>query len=126
MRSRAAGLLAVLSLAGCAGASNAPGPTDAAQEPGMSGRWILTAPNAPSCGVTFAAPAGAQQGVVDPEGGCPANFFTGRRWALADGILTVTDEARRPLARLTFAGDRFAGQSSDGVPLTLIREPQAQ
>ena len=126
MRSRGGSLLVVLSLAGCAGGSNALGPTDAAREFDMSGRWILTAPNAPSCGVNFAAAPGAQQGVINPEGGCPANFFTGRRWALVDGTLTVTDEASTPLARLTFSGDRFAGQSSEGAPLTLSREPQAQ
>jgi hypothetical protein len=116
------GLVLAILLSGCAGASSPfAAPEPAARELNMTGRWILTAPNAPSCGINLAAAPGAQQGAVSPEGGCPANFFTGRRWTFADGTLTITDEESQPLAQFKFSIDHFAGQSTGGIPLTLTR-----
>ena len=116
------GLVLALLLSGCAaGLSPFGAPEPAARELDMTGRWILTAPNAPSCGINLAAAPGAPQGTVSPEGGCPANFFTSRHWVFADGTLTVTDEESQPLAQFKFAEDHFAGQSTGGIPLTLTR-----
>jgi len=109
-----------LMLAGCA--------TEpfAAQEPaaanaGMPGRWILSAPNAPSCGMEFVGEPGASQGGIQPEGGCPGDFFMSRHWALAQNTLTIVDGEERPLATLTLAKDGFQGASVSGVPVTLAR-----
>src|SRR5262249_37488526 len=74
----ATGLLAVLPLAGCAGDQLSPGssaPAPAPVEDSMPGRWILAAPNAPSCGLEFGGAPGARSGTVSPDGGCPANFY---------------------------------------------------
>lgn len=121
--------LAILSmtLAGCAGGSSL---LDGAEEKpvaaatldlGMEGRWILAAPNAPTCGLTFAGPPGATEGRVTPDGGCPERFFLARRWRLADGALTVVDDDGGALGAFRAAGDRFAGKSSTETPLTLSR-----
>jgi hypothetical protein len=119
MRIGFAGLILALSLAGCAGRPL--GAEKSAAEFTMTGRWILGAPNAPSCGLNFNVVPGAQQGTIAPEGGCPGDFFTSRRWTLAEGTLTIADEESQPLAQLKFAGDRFAGQSTGGIPITLTR-----
>ena len=66
----------------------------------MAGRWILTAPNAPSCGMNFAGAPGAREGTVSPEGGCPGKFFLSRRWALEQDALVINDDENNPLARL--------------------------
>src|SRR5450759_1678392 len=57
----AGGVVVVLMLAGCAGSpfggatpAAAPAPTE-----DMTGRWILSTPNAPSCGMNFAGAPGA-------------------------------------------------------------------
>ena len=65
----------------------------------MTGRWILAAPNAPSCGMNFASSPGGQDGTIAPEGGCPGNFFTSRHWTLAQGTLTINDHENKPLAQ---------------------------
>jgi hypothetical protein len=65
--------------------------------------------------------AGAQQGTIAPQGGCPGDFFASRRWTLAEGTLTIADEESQPLAQLKFAGERFAGQSTGGIAITLTR-----
>jgi hypothetical protein len=115
----AGSVVMALMLAGCAAepfAAQAP-----AASAGMPGRWILSAPNAPSCGMGFEGEPGAQQGTVQPEGGCPGNLFMSRHWALAQNTLTIADGEERPLATLTLAKDRFQGTSSAGVPITLAR-----
>jgi hypothetical protein len=88
----------------------------------MTGRWILTAPNAPSCGMNFSGASGAREGPVLPEGGCPDKFFMSRRWAFEQDALVINDEDNAPLAQLKFAGDRFTGQSAAGTPVTLVRQ----
>ncbi len=119
----AAGILVALMLAGCAGSPFA-GPTPAAQatlDVEMTGRWILAAPNAPPCGMNFAGEPGALDGAIEPEGGCPGNFFTSRHWTLDKGALTIDDQENRPLAHLTYSDNRFAGQATAGTPVTLSR-----
>ncbi|HEY6023541.1 MAG TPA: AprI/Inh family metalloprotease inhibitor [Pseudolabrys sp.] len=87
----------------------------------MTGRWLLSAPNAPSCGLEFGGAAGARAGAISPDGGCPANFYTSRRWAMDGSVLTIADDENQPLAQLRPAGARFEGQSISGVPVTLAR-----
>jgi hypothetical protein len=121
----AGGVLIALMLAGCSGGRFSFGDQGASLPPGldsMVGRWILTAPKAPSCGMEFGAAPGASQGTAKPEGGCPENFFMSRRWAFDQGKLMIKDEENMPLAQFDFAGDRFAGQSTAGTPLTLVRQ----
>ena len=120
----AAGALVVFTLTGCAGEQISVGTSTPAAAPidaSMTGRWILTAPNAPSCGVEFRGAADARNGAVAPDGGCPGNFYTSRRWAMEGNILTITDGENQPLAQLRPGGTRFEGQSTNGVPLTLER-----
>ncbi len=88
----------------------------------MAGRWILAAPNAPTCGMNFGGAPGAQRGTIAPEGGCPGNFFTSRHWTLDQGVLMIDDEENQPLAQLTFAGGRFEGRATAGMAVTLTRQ----
>jgi len=85
----------------------------------MNGRWILSAPNAPSCGMMFETAADGIQGAIRPEGGCPGELFKSRRWQLAQGQLTINDHENQPLAQLKFAAGHFEGQSTDGLPVRL-------
>jgi Protease inhibitor Inh len=119
----AGGVLIVLILAGCAGSpfGNSTPEAPAAPTAEMAGRWMLSAPNAPSCGMNFGGAPGAQQGTVAPEGGCPGKFFTSRHWTLEQGSLTINDHDNQPLARLSFAGGRFEGQATAGMAVTLSR-----
>ena len=103
-----------LMLAGCAGAPFAAQNT-------MSGRWKLSAPNAPLCDMNFDGEPGADQGTIVPDGGCPGELFRSRSWVLAQNTLTIDDEQNQPLATLKLAGDGFKGTSSAGMPVTLTR-----
>ena len=87
----------------------------------MPGRWILSVPSAPICGMNFAGSPDARAGTVSPEGGCPGKFFMSRRWTLDQGTLVINDEDNQPLAKLSNAGGRFEGQSTTGMTLTLTR-----
>lgn len=118
----AIGVLVVLTLTGCAGEqlsldSSAQTPVDNS----VTGRWILSSPNSPSCGLEFGGAAGARAGSVAPDGGCPGNFYMSRRWAIESGVLTITGQESQPLAQLKVVGTRFEGQSSAGTPITLSR-----
>jgi|SRR5665213_921322 len=117
-------LLIATTLAGCAGGQSLSG-SDASNVSGadiaMPGRWMLAAPNAPLCGMNFAALPGKNEGAVSPEGGCPERFFTSRRWTRRDGELTIIDDKNDPLATLTFANGQFAGKSTSDTPVTLTR-----
>jgi hypothetical protein len=118
----AASLLTVLSLAllcaECANEQRA-APTAASPKLDMDGRWVLAAPNAPTCGMVFESAADGMQGTVTPDGGCPGELYTSRQWQLVQGQLTINDPDARPLAQFTFAGNQFKGQTSDGLPVTL-------
>lgn len=112
-----------VTLAGCAGAQDLLGadtPAKPSADISMPGRWILSAPNAPSCGMNFAAKPGEKEGSVAPEGGCPGKFFTSRRWTLDRGALTIIDDGNEPLVTLTFENGQFNGKSVNDMPVTLI------
>ena len=114
-----AGLFLAMMLAGCAGGGLTTGASSSATaELGMPGRWILAAPNAPTCGMNF---TGVRSGKVSPEGGCPGNFYLSRTWALENDALVIKDEGDNALARLPNAGGRFEGQSAAGLSVTLSR-----
>ncbi len=73
-----------------------------------------------SFGVAAGAPGvAAAQGTIAPEGGCPGNFFTSRKWAFEDSELVIRDFKGQTLARLAYSGDHFQGE--DGA-LTLARQ----
>ncbi|HET7847826.1 MAG TPA: AprI/Inh family metalloprotease inhibitor [Pseudolabrys sp.] len=122
----AAAALALLVLAGCAGeqaslfGNRAPAapPTPKIT---MAGRWMLAEPGIRPCGLRFGGAAGATQGTIAPEGGCPGDFFTSRHWALENGNLVIKDHRDEPLANLVFADGQFRGTSVTGAPVTLSR-----
>jgi hypothetical protein len=93
--------------AGPAGASPAPG------APGMP-------PAPPPPPAPGPSPAFALQGTIAPEGGCPGNFFTSRKWTFEHGMLIVRDFKNQPLAQLSYSGDHFEGEDANGK-LTLSR-----
>jgi hypothetical protein len=111
----------------------------------MAGRWRLAATPGKACLMNFAdtagppaasppppapgepppppppTPAFALQGTIAPEGGCPGNFFTSRKWTFEHGMLIVRDFKNQPLAQLSYSVDRFEGQDASGGKLTLSR-----
>lgn len=122
-----------MTLAGCSGASftglGAPDAGSAtspqlarpAQPPvNMAGRWLLASPGGGQCNMTFGA--GAAEGTIAPEGGCPGQFFTSRKWAFDSSGLSIRDHNGQPLAQMSSAGGaRFDGKSTTGAPVTLSR-----
>jgi hypothetical protein len=90
----------------------------------MAGRWRLAGAAGGGCFMTFGvaagAPATASQGTIAPEGGCPGNFFTSRKWTFEDGALIIHDFKGQTLARLAYSGDHFQGEGATGA-LTLAR-----
>ena len=116
-------LVIITLLTGCASGelaapAAAPTPTPKLE---MPGRWMLSAPNAPACGMNFEGAPGEKQGAVEPEGGCPGKFFMSRHWQLAQGQLTINDHQNEPLGQLKLVGGYFQGQSAAGMPVTLKR-----
>ncbi len=75
-------------------------------------------------GVAAGAPGApgpaAAQGTIAPEGGCPGNFFTSRKWTFEEGALLIRDFKGQTLARLAYSGDHFQGEDASGA-LTLAR-----
>ena len=71
--------------------------------------------------MTLGDSPGAAQGTVAPEGGCPGNFFTSRKWTFEREMLIIRDHKGEALAQLGFAGGHFEGQSTNGMQLTLSR-----
>jgi hypothetical protein len=78
-----------------------------------------SAPDAPAAPVA-SAPTFAIQGTIAPEGGCPGNFFTSRKWTFEHGMLIIRDFKNQPLAQLSYSGDHFEGQDANGK-LTLSK-----
>ena len=118
------GVLVALMLMACAAEQFSLGssaPTSATTDSSIPGRWILSAPNAPSCGLVFSGAPDARSGRVAPDGGCRGNFYMSRRWAIEGSVLTIAGEENQPLAQLKLGGSRFEGQSTAGVPVTLAR-----
>jgi protease inhibitor Inh len=131
---RTAALLLVLAaLAGCAEgnrpeeqavapqAAPPPPPPPAPPPVNLAGRWKLSAEGGGACFVNFASPAGAIQGTIAPEGGCPGNFFTSRKWTFEHGMLIVRDHKGEPLAQFAVGGDRLDGQATTGKRVSLSR-----
>jgi hypothetical protein len=88
----------------------------------MSGRWRLTSPGRGECAMTFQAMPGAADGTIAPEGGCPGDFFTSRKWGFEQANLVIRNHNGEPLAQLSLAATaRFDGKSATGEPVTLMR-----
>jgi len=105
-------------LAGCAD-NRANGPPVSAPS-AIAGRWTLSSPGAGSCAMTFAG--GPSEGTIAPEGGCPGNFFTSRKWSLERDSLVIRNHLGETLAQLKSGeGGRFDGQSTAGQAVTLSR-----
>jgi hypothetical protein len=72
--------------------------------------------------MNFGASPGAGEGTIAPEGGCPGNFFTSRKWTFEQGGLIIRDHTGQSLALLALAGsNRFEGQASNGQAVSLAR-----
>lgn len=126
---------ALAALAGCTGdrlglTQPEPAPPTAPQPPprpppppvDMAGRWTLAAASGGACGMNFGSMPGASDGTIAPEGGCPGNFFTSRRWVFEQDTLIIRDHKGQPLARLAFtAPGRFEGLATTGVAMSLAR-----
>jgi hypothetical protein len=86
----------------------------------MAGRWRLVAANGGACGMTFTA--AAAEGTIAPEGGCPANFYTSRRWVFDQGSLVIQDHTRKALVVMKQnAAGRFEGELADRDVIWLER-----
>ena len=71
--------------------------------------------------MTLGDAPGAAQGTIAPEGGCPGNFFTSRKWTFEHDNLIIRDHKGEPLAQLSFTGGHFEGQDNNGGTITLSR-----
>ena len=114
-----------LALAGCASDQGVTGTTatrfGAAPET-MAGRWQLAAPGASQCNMNFGGTPDAGEGTIAPEGGCPGNFFTSRKWTFEQGSLVIRDHNGLPLGQLAQAAPgRFDGKATSGQQVTLTR-----
>jgi hypothetical protein len=88
----------------------------------MAGRWQLAAIGSSACAMTFSGAPGAAEGTIAPEGGCPGNFFTSRKWTFEQGSLVIRDHNGAPLGQLAAAGPgRFDGKATNGIMVTLTR-----
>jgi hypothetical protein len=97
------------------GSGPSPAPTD------MTGRWMLSASGGGACGMNLAGGAAAE-GTIRPEGGCPGNFFTSRKWTFEDGALVLRNHNGESLGQLKMASaGRFEGQSATGQQVSLAR-----
>jgi hypothetical protein len=126
----AAALLVLATLAACASAPKPePPPLAAAPPPSpptptpppidLAGRWRLTAAAGGACFMTLGSAPGAAQGTIAPEGGCPGNFFTSRKWTFEHDALIIRDHKGQTLAQLSFTGGHFEGQDDNGGTLSL-------
>jgi Protease inhibitor Inh len=99
-----------------------PAPTRVPPPFDVAGRWVLTSLGGGSCNMTFGNTGGATEGTIAPEGGCPGNFFTTRKWTSEPSGLVLRDHTGQVLARLAAAGSsRFEGESTSGQPVALTR-----
>jgi hypothetical protein len=125
-------LFASLMLVGCAGVSlsTAPEPVAGAvlqRAPTpppfpIAGRWTLASPGKGQCAMTLGSSAGgATEGTIAPEGGCPGNFFTSRKWVFDHTGLSIRNHKNEALAQLSVSGTRFDGHATSGEPVTLSR-----
>jgi hypothetical protein len=119
--------VAALALAGCASETAVTGsPASATRhsappEP-MGGRWQLAAPGVSQCAMTFGTTAAEGEGTIAPEGGCPGNFYTSRKWTFEQGSLVIRDHNGQPLGQLAQAAPgRFDGKATNGQQVLLTR-----
>jgi len=89
----------------------------------MNGRWMLSSAAGGQCGMNFSSAPDAAEGAIRPEGGCPGNFFTSRKWAFENGALVIRNHNNEPLGQLTMAAPgRFDGQAAGGQQqVSLVR-----
>jgi hypothetical protein len=128
MRFSATSVAAIaLMLANCAGeqvvtGSPVSGTRYGAPPEPMAGRWQLAAAGASQCVMNFGATPGEGEGTIAPEGGCPGNFYTSRKWTFEQGSLVIRDHTGTPLGQLALAAPgRFDGKTTNGQQLTLNR-----
>ena len=127
MRFVAAIVFVGLALTGCASTPSVTGsaasgtPYGAPAEP-MAGRWQLAAVGASQCAMNFGGTPDAGEGTIAPEGGCPGNFYTSRKWTFEQGSLVIRDHNGQPLGQLALASPgRFDGKATSGQQVTLTR-----
>jgi len=120
-------VLSALVLAGCASEQAVTGTPvsgtrfGAPPEP-IAGRWQLAAPGQSQCVMNFNAAAGEGEGTIAPEGGCPGNFYTSRKWTFEQGSLVIRDHNGLPLGQLALAAPgRFDGKATNGQQVLLTR-----
>jgi len=122
-------ILALAAAGGCANQTEAPPEVAAAPPPPpppqpppiqVAGRWRLAASGS-ACFMNFTQVAGTGQGTIAPEGGCPGNFFTSRKWTFEHGTLIIRDHKGEVLAELSVAGGRLEGHQTGGGALSLSR-----
>jgi hypothetical protein len=88
----------------------------------MGGRWQLSAPGQSQCVMNFNAGTAEGEGTIAPEGGCPGNFYTSRKWTFEQGALVIRDHTGAPLGQLALASPgRFDGKATNGQPVLLSR-----
>jgi hypothetical protein len=120
---RVASIVIAVALAGCAGEQAITGAPTArgAPEP-MGGRWQFAAPGTSQCVMNFGGSPSDSEGTIAPEGGCPGNFYTSRKWAFEQGALVIRDHNGQPLGQLALASPgRFDGKATNGQAVTLTR-----
>jgi len=88
----------------------------------MAGRWQLAAAGSNPCVMNFGGAPGEGEGTIAPEGGCPGNFYTSRKWTFEQSSLVIRDHNGQPLGQLALASPgRFDGKAASGLQLTLNR-----
>ena len=115
------GVCAPAWLAGCAGEQAISGAPAAGTRYGappepMAGRWQLAAPGSSQCVMNFNAAAGEGEGTIAPEGGCPGNFYTSRKWTFEQGSLVIRDHNGQPLGQLALAAPGPLRRQGDERP----------
>jgi len=97
-------------------------PSLSAAPEAMAGRWQLAAIGSSACNMTLSGAPGAAEGTIAPEGGCPGNFFTSRKWTFEQGQLIIRDHNGGPLGELApVTAGRFDGKATNGIVVTLTR-----
>jgi hypothetical protein len=96
-------------------------PPPAAPPTDLAGRWRLSAVGGSGCAMSFSG-GPAAEGTIRPEGGCPGEFYTSRRWTFEQATLVIRDHNSAPLGQFRMVSPEiFEGQSTAGQALTLNR-----
>ncbi len=104
------------------GLSSRPAGVSATAPVDMTGRWRLVSPGYGECAMTFRSAPGAAEGTIAPEGGCPGDFFTSRKFVFEQSGLVIRNHNGEPLAQLSMAAaTRFDGKSVTGEAIILTR-----